>query len=71
MISRRDLVRLAGLTGTSRARPRPLAPGVGVTAAAAEKKRVFSGRQPGASFRKFIDPLPGLAAMPDTGAEHH
>jgi FtsP/CotA-like multicopper oxidase with cupredoxin domain len=35
------------------------------------RKRVFSGSRPGTDFVQFVDPLPAVETMSDTGTAHH
>ena len=73
-LSRREFLQLAGAAGAALAIPWQVAPLSGLArahAATAPKKRVFSGSRPGASFTKFIDPLPVFEPMPDTGVANH
>ncbi|MGA2400692.1 MAG: multicopper oxidase [Syntrophobacteraceae bacterium] len=74
MISRRDLLRLAGLAGASLALPLKIEPGLGCEGSRAHgsvRKRVFSGSRPGTGFLTFVDPLPIIGVMPDTGVAYH
>lgn len=71
MISRRSFLRLAGSAATLFAVSVKAQSGSGIKPSgtdAAAKPRVFSGSKPGTSFTKYVDPLPIIEAMPNTGA---
>jgi len=68
MISRRNFLRLAG-SAASLAITSKVQSGLFTAsrAYAAEKALVFSGSKPGASFIKYVDPLPIMPVMPNAG----
>ncbi len=69
MFSRRDFLRFAGLAGASLAIPWGLRCwGLEVSQAFSEaKKWEFSGTKPGTVFTRYVDLLPILEVMPNTG----
>ncbi|MGA2109808.1 MAG: multicopper oxidase domain-containing protein, partial [Syntrophorhabdales bacterium] len=73
MIDRRDFLRITGWTAAGLAIPLRVKPVCFLASLAygAEKKRTFSGNKLGRDLSRFVDALPIIPAMPNTGAAYH